>query len=245
MPQQVYMSHGAFIPPMVYAWCMHGPFVEHAHVPGHSHGLQNHPGGPQDDRTTPSSHHAWLPPSTLPPPLPSSPSLPSRTHCTPKCVPSMSPGAWQHNIIHMMNSSGSAHETRRSGSIHLCHQRRVPLPTQTLSPFAPAHPSHHAHHADQPTPHPILTSPKSMMWTLSTDVSMSASSPCAWLMAPHQNPPSTCRPSLQNLLRQNWVGCTCCWCTSVHCRCRWGRTRRCPSISAFCGTRCESQSLGS
>ena len=26
MPQQVYMSRGGFIPPMVHAWCMHGPF---------------------------------------------------------------------------------------------------------------------------------------------------------------------------------------------------------------------------
>ena len=26
MPQRVYISHGAFIPPMVCAWCMHGPF---------------------------------------------------------------------------------------------------------------------------------------------------------------------------------------------------------------------------
>ena len=26
VPRQVYMSHGGFIPPMVHAWCMHGPF---------------------------------------------------------------------------------------------------------------------------------------------------------------------------------------------------------------------------
>ena len=26
VPQQVYMSHRGFIPPMVHAWCMHGPF---------------------------------------------------------------------------------------------------------------------------------------------------------------------------------------------------------------------------
>ena len=244
-PQEVYMSRGAFIPPMVRARCMHGPIVKHARVPGHSHGLHNHPGGPQDDGTTPSSRHARLPPSAPPPPLPFSPSSPSRTRCTPKCVPSASPGAWQHNIIHIMNSSGGAHDTRRSGSVHLCHQRRVPLPTQTLSPFMPAHPSHHTRHADKPVPHPIPTSPKSTTWTLSADVSTSASSPCAWLTATHQHPPSTCRPSLQNLLRQNWVGCTCCRHASMHCRRRWGRTRCRPSISAFCGTRCESQSLGS
>ena len=184
MPQRVYMSRGDLIPPMVCAWCMHGPFVEHARIPGHSHGLQNHPGGPQDDGTMPSSCHARLPPSAPPPPLPSSPSLPSCTRCMPKCVLSMSPGAWQHNIIHIMNSSGGAHETRRSGGIHLCHQCHVPLPTQTPSPFVPAHPSHHAHHADQPTPHPIPTSPKLTTWTLSTDVSASASLPCAWLTAP-------------------------------------------------------------
>ena len=53
MPQRVNMSRGAFIPPMVHAWSMHGPFVEHACVPGHSHGLHNHPGGPQDDGTMP------------------------------------------------------------------------------------------------------------------------------------------------------------------------------------------------
>ena len=28
---------------------MHGPFVEHARISGHSHSLHNHPGGPQDD----------------------------------------------------------------------------------------------------------------------------------------------------------------------------------------------------
>ena len=172
----------------------------------------------------PSSCHAWLPPSTLPSPLLSSPSSPSHTCCMPKCMPSTSPGAWQHNIIHIMNSSGGAHEMRRFGGIHLCHQCHVPLPTKTPSPFTPAHPSHHACHADQPALHPIPTSPKSTMWTLSANMSASASSPCTWLTAPHPNPPLTRRPSLQNSLCQNWAGCTCHLRTSVHCRRRWGRT---------------------
>ena len=170
------MSHGAFIPPMVCAWCMHGPFVEQACIPGHSHGLQNHPGGPQDDGTMPSSHHAQLPPSVPPPPLLSSPSSPSCTRCMPKCMPSTSHRAWQHNIIHIMNSSGGAHKTRRSGGVHLCHQHHVPLPTQTLSPFAPAHPSHHAHHADQPAPANACSS-----------------------MTPRQSPPPTCLSHLATL----------------------------------------------
>ena len=83
------MSRGAFIPPMVHAWCMHGPFVEHAHVPGHSHGLHNHPGGPHDDGTTPrrpSSRHARLPPSLPPSRLSSCQPLPPRspTHPHPR-----------------------------------------------------------------------------------------------------------------------------------------------------------------
>ena len=97
-PPQVYMSRGAFIPPMVCAWSMHGPFVEHARVPGHSHSLHNHPGGPQDNGTMSSSCHAWLPPSTPPPPLPSSLSSPSCTRCTPKCGLSASPRAGQHKF---------------------------------------------------------------------------------------------------------------------------------------------------
>ena len=109
-PPQVYMSCGAFIPPMVCAWSMHRPFVKHACIPGHSHSLHNHPGGPQDDGMTPSSHHARLPPSAPLPPLLSSLSLPSCTHCTPKCVPSASPQSLAAQ--HIMNSSGSIHEMR-------------------------------------------------------------------------------------------------------------------------------------
>ena len=87
MSQRVhYMSSRAFIPPMVRAWCMHGPFVEHARVPGHSHGLHNRPGGPQDDGTTPSSRHARLPPSSPPSRLSSCQPLPPRspTHPHPR-----------------------------------------------------------------------------------------------------------------------------------------------------------------
>ena len=68
-PSESTMSCRTFIPPMVHAWCMHRPFVEHVHVPGHSHGLHNHPGGPQDDGTMPSSRHAQLPPSMPPSPF--------------------------------------------------------------------------------------------------------------------------------------------------------------------------------
>ena len=53
---------------------------------------------------------------------------------------------------HIMNSSGSAHKTRSSGGVHLCHRHCIPLPTQTPSPFMPTHPSYYAHHADQPVP---------------------------------------------------------------------------------------------
>ena len=92
MPQQVYMSCGAFIPPHAHAWCMHGPFVKHVCIPEHSHGLHNHPGGLQDNGMMPSSCHAQLLHSVpLPRPLLSSLSSSSRTCCMPKCVPSASP----------------------------------------------------------------------------------------------------------------------------------------------------------
>ena len=148
MPQQVYMSRGAVIPPMVHAWCMHGPFVEHVCIPGHAHGLHNHPGGPgrRDAQQLPCSAATFCTAATFAVLI-----VLTITHtlhaqmCAERIPPSLA-------AQHIMNSSGGTHETRRSGSIHLCHRCHVPLPTQTPSPFVPAHSSHHARHADQPVP---------------------------------------------------------------------------------------------
>ena len=148
VPQQVYMSRGAFIPPIIRAWCMHGPFVKHARVPGHSHGLHNHPGGPQDNGTTPSSRHARLPPSAPPPPLLSSPSSPSHTCCTPKCMPTASPRAWQHNeaLAALMKRDDPAAFTSVTNTASPClpkphHSLHMPVPLTTLTmPINPCRP---------------------------------------------------------------------------------------------------------